>query len=101
MNKVMDAIMPDKSLCVRQRQLALRVCKHYRELGTARTVGAVGCNNVHTSPKNVRKDIYNSSEIMALLLLLQFQVTNLSVAGASVTHLFSKHRCNLCTFLLL
>jgi len=36
---------------------------------------------------------------MALLLLFKFQPTNLSVAGASATHLVSIHRCNLCTFL--
>jgi hypothetical protein len=54
----MNAIMPDKSLCVRQRQLALRVLKHYRELDTVTTVGEVGSNNVHISPKNVRTDVY-------------------------------------------
>jgi hypothetical protein len=66
----MNATLPDKSLCARQRQLALLVFKHYRELGTVRTVGAVCCNNVYKSKKNMSTDVYNSSEIMAFITVI-------------------------------
>ena len=81
----MNAIMPDKSLCKWRRPLALRVFKHYRELGPVRTVGVAGCNNVHLSSKNVRTDVYNSCEILALLLLYQFEVVG-CLCNASFQH---------------
>jgi hypothetical protein len=88
MSKKRQIVSPaNTSLCVRQRHLAQESLNIYTtgglvawELSEQSVVlfllTGLEINIVRSSPQKVSTDFYKSCEILALLLLFQFQITN-------------------------